>query len=144
MNEDINANYYDSTIEIYNFSFIIHFYMFLLNHLLGYNPFQVLIFLTFLYSFLKYSCNYSLTSFFMHPIWYKRFYSIALPQLLTSVNNVLILKKDYSLIVSTIQTGSLIVALNYNFDNIELSKSVNIRGIITFIIIILKYIISIW
>ncbi len=141
---EFNEGYYDTTIQIYNFSFLMHFYIFMLNYLISYNPFQVLIFLTFLYSFLKYSCNYSLSSFIFHPIWYKRFYNVALPQLITSVNNVLILKKEYNLITSIMQTGCIFIAVNYNFDNIELSKSNNIRGIITFIILIFKYMIGFW
>ncbi len=141
---ELNDNYYDSTIEIYNFSFLMHFYVFMLNHLINYNPFQVLLFLTFLYSFLKYSCNYSISSFFLHPIWYKRFYNVALPQLITSVNNVLVLKNDNSLITNTIQTGCILIAINYNFNNLELSKSNNIRGIISFIVLIFKYMLGFW
>ncbi len=139
-----NLNYFDNTIEIYNFSLLMHLYTYMIYHMLGYNPFQVMILLTFLYSFFKYFCNYSLSSFVLHPIWYKRFYNIALPQLLTSVNNVMILNKEYSLITSTVQTGCVFLALNYNFDNVELSKSNNIRGIITFVIILIKYMISLW
>lgn len=142
INENTNINYYDNTIEIYSFSFLMHLYMFLFDVLLGYNPLQMMILLTFIYSFLKYFCDYSLISFFVHPIWYKRFYNVALPQLLTAVNNTLILKKDYNLLLGTIQTGSIYLALNYNFNNLELSKSNNIRGIFTFIIILIKYIIS--
>ncbi len=143
-NLENKKEYFESTIDIYYFSFLMNFYVLFFNHLLSYNPYQVLIFLTFLYSFLKYSCNYSITSFFFHPIWYRRFYNIALPQLITSVNNVLILNNDYNLISSTIQTGCVFIAINYNFDNLEISKSNNIRGIITFLVLMFKYIICLW
>lgn len=77
----------------------------------------------------------------MHPIWYKRFYHVALPQLITAVNNTMILKENNSMIVCIAQSGLIYGLVNYNFDKYELSQSNNIRGIWMMLTFIIKYMI---
>lgn len=135
----LNTKYYDNTIEIYTFAFFMHFYVFLLDYLYSFNPMKMILYTTFLYSIFKYFFNYSLLTFFMHPIWYKRFFHVALPQLITAINNTLILKENNSMIISLAQSGIVYGLINYNFENYELSQSNNIRGVWMMITFILKY-----
>ncbi len=129
------------TFEIYSFACTLHFYVFLLEMFLHMNPFHIVIYSTFAYTLSYYFFNYSLTSFFFHPMWRRKLYQVALPQLINAFQNILILKGDYSFMYASVLSLGVYTTVQYNFFHIESSQSSNIRAILTMITMMIRYMI---
>jgi hypothetical protein len=139
---DINSPHMSDTIEIYSFSLLLHLYVFFFEKCLYHNPFLSIIYLTFAYPIIYSLTGYSITSFAFHPIWYHKTYEVAVPQLIHSINNVLILKNDYNIPWAMTQSVGMYYAIEYNFHDIESSKSMNIRALVSIFCFTFKYFIE--
>lgn len=129
----------EETSEIYIFSTLLHIYVYFLENIFHYNPFLLVIYSSFLYSILYSIFGYSFTTFFYHPIWYKKTYQVAIPQLISSINNIMILKNDYNLFLSMVQTLGIYYTIEFNFRSVESPQSVNVRGLVSCLCFFLKY-----
>ncbi len=130
------------TIEIYSFSLLLHIYVFFFEKCLYHNPLLSIIYITFAYPIIYGITGYSITSFAFHPIWYQKTYEVAIPQLIHSINNVLILKNDYNISWAVTQSVGMYYAIQYNFHDIESSKSMNIRALVSIFCFVMKYFIE--
>jgi hypothetical protein len=136
---DLDSPQLSETIEVYRFSILLHMYVFFFEKCLYHNPFLSIIYLTFAYPIIYGLTGYSISSFAFHPIWYQKTYEVAVPQLIHSINNVLILKNDYNFTWAMTQSVGMYYAIQYNFHDIESSKSINIRGLISIFCFCMKY-----
>ncbi len=146
MNSDRNKNQnkmpneIEETVNIYTFSILLHFYVFIFDKIIHYNPLLFILLSSFILSIFQSLTNLSFLNFCLHRYWLKQTYQIALPQLFQSISNIVILQSSSSLSFSIILSSGVHLITYHNFNKYEYEKSKNIRILLTFFTFFIKYI----
>ncbi len=135
-----NNNTIEETVNIYTFSILLHFYIFIFDKIIHYNPLLFIILSSFILSIIYSLTNLSFLNFCLHRYWFKQTYQIALPQLIQSVSNIIILQPSSSITFSFVLSTGVYFITFHNFNKYEYETSKNIRFLLTFITLFIKYI----
>ncbi len=133
-------NEIEETVNIYTFSILLHFYVFIFDKIIHYNPLLFILLSSFILSIFQSLTNLSFLNFCLHRYWLKQTYQIALPQLFQSISNIVILQSSSSLSFSIILSSGVHLITYHNFNKYEYEKSKNIRILLTFFTFFIKYI----